>query len=72
MYAIAYQVSKSGSLAYRFLSSDGLVSIMVANSLGIPPPRTSSTRVSTIVSIRAVVVKYNFSYNIDGAIWRVG
>ena len=58
MYAIADQISKQGPLANRISSFDNLVSIVVTNSLGVPSRRSSLTRVTTIVLIRAVVVKY--------------
>ena len=48
---------KIGTLSVPIFSFVYLVSVVVTNSLGIPPRRTSSTRVLTIASIRRVAVK---------------
>ena len=56
---------KIGTLGVPISSSDNLVSIVATNSLGIPSRRPFSRRVPTIVSIRAVVVKYIFDLNMS-------
>ena len=67
MYVIAYQISKSGCLTHGFSSSDNLFPTVVTY-LGISTRRTSLTRVSTIVSIRVVVVKDIFDINMSLAL----